>query len=50
MALKATIYKAMVNVADMDRHRYLDATLTLAPISGLNWVFLRIAVSGKPCD
>lgn len=30
MALKATIYKAVVNVADMDRHHYLDATLTLA--------------------
>ncbi|MFU9135456.1 YaeQ family protein [Erwinia tasmaniensis] len=30
MALKATIYKATVNVADMDRNVYLDASLTLA--------------------
>lgn len=30
MALKATIYKATVNVADLDRNQFLDATLTLA--------------------
>lgn len=30
MALKATIYKAALNVADMDRQVYLDTTLTLA--------------------
>ena len=30
MALKATIYKAVVNVADLDRNQFLDATLTLA--------------------
>jgi len=30
MALKATIYKAMINVADMDRNVYIDSTLTLA--------------------
>jgi len=30
MALKATIYKAAVNVADLDRNRFLDASLTLA--------------------
>ncbi|HDJ2743714.1 TPA: YaeQ family protein [Salmonella bongori] len=30
MALKATIYKAVVNVADLDRNRFLDAVLTLA--------------------
>lgn len=30
MALKATIYKATVNVADMDRNVFLDSTLTLA--------------------
>ncbi|PIJ49852.1 hypothetical protein BL250_15040 [Erwinia sp. OLTSP20] len=30
MALKATIYKAQVNVADMDRQFFLDAALTLA--------------------
>lgn len=30
MALKATIYKATLNIADMDRHFYFDTTLTLA--------------------
>lgn len=30
MALKATIYKATVNVADLDRNQFMDATLTLA--------------------
>ena len=30
MALKATIYKATVNVADLDRNQFLDASLTLA--------------------
>ena len=30
MALKATIYKAIVNVADMDHQRFLDQTFTLA--------------------
>ena len=30
MAHKATIYKAAVNVADLDRNQFLDATLTLA--------------------
>ncbi|WLS78175.1 YaeQ family protein [Erwinia pyri] len=30
MALKATIYKATVNVADMDRNVFLDSSLTLA--------------------
>lgn len=30
MALKATIYKATVNVADMDRNVFLDHTLTMA--------------------
>ncbi|MGF1764413.1 YaeQ family protein [Aliivibrio kagoshimensis] len=30
MALKATIYKANVNVADMDRNVYMDETLTIA--------------------
>ena len=28
MALKATIYKAVVNVADLDRNQFLDASLT----------------------
>jgi uncharacterized protein YaeQ len=30
MALKATIYKATVNVADLDRNKFIDTTLTLA--------------------
>ncbi len=30
MALKATIFKAVLQVADMDRHHYADHTLTLA--------------------
>lgn len=30
MALKATIYKATVNVADLDRNQFMDATFTLA--------------------
>ena len=30
MALKATIYKAELNVADMDRHVYDDFSLTIA--------------------
>ena len=30
MALKATIFKALVNVADTDRNVYLEETLTLA--------------------
>lgn len=30
MALKATIFKAEIQVADMDRHHYADYSLTLA--------------------
>jgi uncharacterized protein YaeQ len=30
MALKSTVYKAQVAIADMDRHRYADHALTLA--------------------
>ncbi|MBU1216606.1 YaeQ family protein [bacterium] len=30
MALKATIYKALLNVADMDRHYYAEHNLTVA--------------------
>ncbi|EHD22829.1 MULTISPECIES: YaeQ family protein [Brenneria] len=30
MALKATVYKAAVNIADMDRHFFHDVNLTLA--------------------
>ncbi|MDX5628020.1 MULTISPECIES: YaeQ family protein [unclassified Brenneria] len=30
MALKATVYKAAINIADMDRHFFYDASLTIA--------------------
>ena len=30
MALKATIHKATLNIADMDRHYYADHQLTIA--------------------
>ncbi|MFP9229866.1 YaeQ family protein [Pectobacterium cacticida] len=30
MALKATVYKATINIADMDRHFFHDANLTIA--------------------
>lgn len=30
MALKATIFKVQINIADMDRHYYSDHTLTIA--------------------
>nr|WP_113865523.1 YaeQ family protein [Brenneria salicis]NMN92504.1 uncharacterized protein YaeQ [Brenneria salicis ATCC 15712 = DSM 30166]RBP64521.1 uncharacterized protein YaeQ [Brenneria salicis ATCC 15712 = DSM 30166]RLM31306.1 hypothetical protein BHG07_05585 [Brenneria salicis ATCC 15712 = DSM 30166] len=30
MALKATVYKATINIADMDRHFFHDASLTIA--------------------
>lgn len=30
MALKATIFKATLNIADMDRHYYADHQLTVA--------------------
>ena len=30
MALKATVFKAELTVADMDRHYYADHALTLA--------------------
>lgn len=30
MAQKATIYKAFLNIADMDRHYYAEHNLTLA--------------------
>ena len=30
MALKATVFKAVINIADMDRHYYQEHTLTIA--------------------
>jgi len=44
MAQKATIYKASVNVADMDREVYLDQSLTIAlhPSETLQRMMLRV--------
>ncbi|NRA71192.1 MAG: YaeQ family protein [Gammaproteobacteria bacterium] len=44
MALKATIFKATVNVADMDREVYIDQSLTIAqhPSETLQRMMLRI--------
>lgn len=44
MAQKATIYKANVNVADMDREVYLDQSLTIAqhPSETLQRMMLRV--------
>ncbi|KLV04160.1 hypothetical protein ABT56_16265 [Photobacterium aquae] len=52
MALKATIYKANMNVADMDRHVYLDQAHTLAchPSETLQRLMLRLAVWGFNAD
>lgn len=52
MALKATIYKAMVNVADMDRNQFLDANLTLArhPSETEERLMLRLLAWAKYAD
>lgn len=52
MALKATIYKATVNVADLDRNQFLDATLTLArhPSETLERMMLRLLAWLKFAD
>ncbi|MCG7496515.1 YaeQ family protein [Vibrio sp. Of7-15] len=44
MALKATIYKTSINIADMDREVYLDQNLTIAqhPSETLQRMMLRI--------
>lgn len=44
MAQKATIYKANINVADMDREVYLDQSLTIAqhPSETLQRMMLRV--------
>ncbi len=48
MALKATIYKATVNVADLDRNQFLDASLTLAhPSETQERMMLRLLASTK---
>ncbi|MDO6706718.1 YaeQ family protein [Photobacterium sp. 1_MG-2023] len=52
MALKATIYKAQVNVADMDRDCYLDGSFTLAchPSETLQRLMLRVLAWGLNAD
>nr|WP_086941003.1 YaeQ family protein [Thaumasiovibrio occultus] len=63
MALKATVYKASINLANMDDHVYLDQSLTLAQhpsetqqrmmLRVLAWVMFaneRLAFSKGLCD
>ncbi|GHA40466.1 YaeQ family protein [Photobacterium aphoticum] len=52
MALKATIYKAQFNVADLDRHVYLDQSHTLAchPSETLQRLMLRLVMWGLNAD
>ena len=52
MALKATIYKATVHVADLDRNQFLDASLTLArhPSETQERMMLRLLVWLKYAD
>ncbi|MGF1687932.1 YaeQ family protein [Photobacterium japonica] len=52
MAIKATIYKAQFNVADLDRHVYLDQSHTLAchPSETLQRLMLRLVMWGLNAD
>ena len=52
MALKATIYKAQFNVADLDRHVYIDQQHTLAchPSETLQRLMLRLVAWGFNAD
>ncbi|ELR65562.1 YaeQ protein [Photobacterium marinum] len=52
MALKATIYKAQFNVADLDRHVYLDKSHTLAchPSETVQRLMLRLMAWGLNAD
>ncbi|GAB6263996.1 YaeQ family protein [Photobacterium sp. CCB-ST2H9] len=52
MALKATIYKAQMNVADLDRDCYLDGSHTLAchPSETLQRLMLRVLAWGLNAD
>lgn len=52
MALKATVYKAHINVADMDRHVYLDVNHTVAchPSETIQRFMLRILAWGLNAD
>lgn len=52
MALKATIYKADLNIADMDQHLYHDFQLTLAmhPSETLERLMVRIVAFARFAD
>lgn len=52
MALKATIYKAQFNVADLDRHVYIDQSHTLAchPSETVQRLMLRLLAWGLNAD
>jgi uncharacterized protein YaeQ len=52
MALKATIYKADLNIADMDQHQYGDYQLTLAlhPSETLERLMVRIVAFARYAD
>ncbi|MGF1715453.1 YaeQ family protein [Photobacterium chitinilyticum] len=52
MAQKATIYKAQFNVADLDRHVYIDKSHTLAchPSETIQRLMLRLVAWGLNAD
>ena len=52
MATNATIYKVQINVADMDRHVYLDQQHTIAchPSETLQRFMLRVIAWGLNAD
>ncbi|MDX1302951.1 YaeQ family protein [Photobacterium sp.] len=52
MAQKATIYKAHINIADLDRHVYLDMNHTIAchPSETLQRMMLRLLAWGLNAD
>lgn len=52
MALKATIYKADLNIADMDNHRYEDFHLTMAqhPSETIERLMVRILAYARFAD
>lgn len=52
MALKATIYKVDLNIADMDTHRYADYQLTMAlhPSETIERLMVRILAYARYAD
>src|SRR4030066_160119 len=52
MALKATIYKADLQIADMDRHYYADHALTIArhPSETDERMMARVLAYSSSCD